>query len=330
MTGRRILYGLTLAAALLFQIYFHSYFAPFLLILALCLPVLSLLLSLPAMVGFRLSVSPRPLSVSRGEQGVWEIAPRLPGLPLARLTALLEEENLLTGAKIRKKLTLRGVTRQAIIHREANTDHCGLLEFRVKKLRVYDYLGLFSFRVRLPEPVRVPVLPVPVDPGHLELPEGWGVRPAPGSTLRRTMGEDYDLREYRPGDPLRSVHWKLSSKWDDLIVREPAETVVPLVLLTFDRWGAPERLDGLLDRVAGFSRALLAVQRPHAIQWQDKDGAPVRCHVSDEKELRGALLTALSTPAPLQAPHSDEGAQVDDSGPAILIPITLGEEDDHE
>ena len=29
---------------------------------------------------------------------------------------------------------------------------------------------------------------------------------------RRGPGEDYDLREYRPGDPLRSVHWKLSSK----------------------------------------------------------------------------------------------------------------------
>lgn len=331
MAGRRILYGLTLAAALLYQIYFHSYFAPFLLILTLALPVVSLLLSLPAMVGFHLSVSARPLSLSRGTQGFWDISPRLrPGLPLARLAAVLEEENLLTGAKTRKKLVLKGVTRQTAFHHPASTDHCGLLELRVRKLRVCDYLGLFSFPVRPPEPTRMPAVPIPVDPGHPELPEGWGIRPAPGSTLRRTIGEDYDLREYRPGDPLRSVHWKLSSKWDDLIVREPAETIVPLVLLTFDRYGSPERLDGLLDRVTGFSHTLLAIQRPHAIQWRDRDGTPVRCHVSDEKELGEALLTVLSTPAPLQAPPSDENAPADTDGPVILIHISLGEEDDHE
>ena len=330
MAGRRILYGLILAAALLYQIYFHSYYAPLLLILTLALPVLSLLLSLPAMAGFRLSVSARPLSLSRGAEGVWEISPKLRvGLPLARLTAVLEEENLLTGSKTRKKLSLKGVTTKTRFSHPTSADHCGLLELQVKRLQVYDYLGLFSFPVRAPEPTRLPVLPNPVDPGHPELPEGWGIRPAPGSTLRRTIGEDYDLREYRPGDPLRSVHWKLSSKWDDLIVREPAETIVPLVLLTFDRYGAPERLDRLLDRVTGYSHTLLAIQRPHAIQWRDRDGIPVRCHISDEKELREALLTVLAAPAPLQAPPSDECPPPDADGPAILIHITPGEEDDH-
>ncbi len=330
MAIRRILYGLALAGALLFQIYFHSYYAPLLLILALALPVLSLLLSLPAMIGLRLSVCAYPLSAVRGEEGCWEITPNLPaGLPLARLTARLEEENLLTGDKTKKKLLLKGVTKQALFHFPASTGHCGLLELRVKQLRVCDYLGLFSLPVRPPEPARMPIFPIPEDPGHFVLPEGWGIRPAPGSTLRRTIGEDYDLREYRPGDPLRSVHWKLSSKWDDLIVREPAETIVPLVLLTFDRYGPPERLDRVLDKASGFSHALLAVQRPHAIQWRDMNGGPVRCHISDEKELTDGLLSALSTPAPLAMPQASGGTHPDTDGPAILIHISLGEEDGH-
>ena len=134
MAGRRILYGLILAAALLYQIYFHSYYAPLLLILTLALPVLSLLLSLPAMAGFRLSVSARPLSLSRGAEGVWEISPKLRvGLPLARLTAVLEEENLLTGSKTRKKLSLKGVTTKTRFSHPTSADHCGLLELQVKQ-----------------------------------------------------------------------------------------------------------------------------------------------------------------------------------------------------
>ena len=32
----------------------------------------------------------------------------------------------------------------------------------------------------------------------------------------------YELREYRQGDSLKNIHWKLSSKYDDLIVKEPS------------------------------------------------------------------------------------------------------------
>ena len=35
------------------------------------------------------------------------------------------------------------------------------------------------------------------------------------------------------------MHWKLSSKWDQLIVKERAEAVTPLPLLTLDRFGTP-------------------------------------------------------------------------------------------
>lgn len=32
----------------------------------------------------------------------------------------------------------------------------------------------------------------------------------------------YELRQYQSGDSLKNIHWKLSSKYDDLIVREPS------------------------------------------------------------------------------------------------------------
>lgn len=329
MAGRRVLYGLILVSALLFQITNDNYLAPILLVLILCLPILSLLISLPAILGFSLTISAAPACAARKQTAVWRIFPKpRTALPLPRLTARLLETNLLTGETRRDRLVLSGVSRGLSVTRPANASHCGLLELQVKKLRAYDYLGLFSIPLRRPEPAQLLIEPVPSDPGPLNIPEGWGVRPTHGTRFaQKPHSEDYDLREYRPGAPMRSIHWKLSSKWDDLIVREPAESVTPLLLLTFDFYGSPERLDAVLDKLVGYCRALLAVQRGHAVQWLDPNGDSVRCLIGDEKELQICLLTILSTPAPALAPQVPAGSGSDTGSAALRIHISPGEED---
>lgn len=329
MTGRRILYGLILVATLLFQITNDNYLAPILLVLVLCLPFLSLLISLPAILGFKLTVSTAPASAPRNQEAAWRIFPKpRTALPLPRLTARLQETNLLTGETRRDKLVLSGVSRSQSVARPVNATHCGLLELQVKKLRAYDYLGLFAIPLRRPEPAQFLVEPVPSDPGPLSIPEGWGVRPTHGAySAKKSLSEDYDLREYRPGDPLRSIHWKLSSKWDDLIVREPTETVAPLLLLTFDFYGSPERLDTVLDKLAGYCRALLAVQHTHAVQWLDPSGELIFCPISDEKEFQTCLFVILSTLAPTLAPKPLTDSKSNAADSAFLIHISPGEED---
>ncbi|MBR2633811.1 MAG: DUF58 domain-containing protein, partial [Lentisphaeria bacterium] len=42
-------------------------------------------------------------------------------------------------------------------------------------------------------------------------------RPKPGGGY----GENYEIRQYRPGDNLNQIHWKLSAKVGDLMLREP-------------------------------------------------------------------------------------------------------------
>ena len=332
MVLRRLIYCMALAGVLLFQITNENYLAHFLLALMIAFPLLSLALSLPGMAGCRLSLSAAPPHLTRGERGVWRLSVenRSP-LPLARLSLRLETRNMLTGACRKEKLAFTGLARRAPEELDVDTAHCGLLEFRAYKVRVWDYLGLFSLPCPQPPCARLSVDPVPVDPGPVNIPEGQGVRPQPADAGRKGPGEDYDLREYRPGDPMRSVHWKLSSKWDELIVRERAETVTPLPVLAFDWFGPPDRLDRVLDRLSGLSRALLAVQRPHALVWLDQAGEPVRRVVNDEKDLRDGLLSLLSAPAPVSAPSIMDKPELlsTGAGPAFCIHVTAGEEDDH-
>jgi len=57
-------------------------------------------------------------------------------------------------------------------------------------------------------------------------------------TTSRLIGQDNtemsDIREYRRGDSLRSVHWKLSSKSDELIVREYARNAKQQMIIFCD------------------------------------------------------------------------------------------------
>ena len=326
MLYRRIIYGAVLVGVFLFQITNENYLAHFLLALCIAMPLLSLALSLPGMLGCRLTVSAVPAALSRGEAGWWQLSVRAPvGLPLARIALRLTEQNLLTGETKKRRLAMSGVARRKPVELSAPTGHCGLLELRVNKARVYDYLGLFSRRLDQPTPARLLCRPIPAATEPPAIPEGQGMRPSSGSAARRGPGDDYDLREYRPGDPMRSVHWKLSSKWDELIVRERAETVVPLPLLTLDRFGGPELLDQLLDKLLGLSRALLDVQRPHAVLWLDGAGEPRLHTISDEREYAECVLALLSTPAPLTGLDLDDRPELlhGPDGPVFRIHVDL-------
>lgn len=327
MALRRLVYALVLAGALLFQITNDNYLAHFLLAVCAALPPLSLAISLRGMLGCRMTLCAVPAAPARGGDGRWQVSVDIPGLlPLARLALRTEEKNLLTGHIQRRRLSMSGVAGKRPADLSAPTGHCGVLELRADKIRVYDYLGLFSRHVPSPPPARMQCSPIPADTPPPLLPEGLGL-PAPYGAVRRGPGEDYDLRDYRPGDPMRAVHWKLSSKWDQLIVKERAEAVTPLPLLTLDRFGTPGELDALLDRAAGMSRALLDAQQPHALLWLDGAGEPQLHPVADEGEYHRMLTALLSGPAGERGPALDDcpaGLQGLD-GPAFRIHINAGE-----
>lgn len=101
---------------------------------------------------------------------------------------------------------------------------------------------------------------------------------------------------------MRDVHWKLSSKWDELIVRERSQDDTPLPLLTLDLWGRPERLDAVLDQLLGLSDALLRVQQSHAVLWLDGVGEPQLYPVTDTREQEVCLLALLKGEAGSKEP----------------------------
>ena len=117
-----------------------------------------------------------------------------------------------------------------------DTAHCGQLTCQLHRVRALDLLGLFAFPVSTPALVHALVLPQPAPTEDLpplpQMPAGDSLK------WRGTPSmEDYDLREYRPGDPMRSIHWKLSSKRDELVVRETLEPRRRELVVSFPHFG---------------------------------------------------------------------------------------------
>ncbi|MFQ7856064.1 MAG: hypothetical protein ACLRIS_13920 [Flavonifractor plautii] len=201
MAYRRIAYAALLGGAVLFQIVFRFYLSTFTLALVLLLPLLSVLLSLPSVLGCTLLLTSAAPTVVQGEDAVFQVRLRSrTRLPLPRLQARLHWSNQLTGAGGRVRWEPVRTAPGAPPTLELATPHCGRLICRAERAWTCDLLGLFPLPIPTGRPAAVLILPPDMEQALPERLLGWPRRQALLPAQGRAGG-DYDLRDYRPGTP---------------------------------------------------------------------------------------------------------------------------------
>ena len=192
-----------------------------------------------------------------------------------------------------KKFLRQKVGGQERWYVKVDTDHAGAVYCRPERIRVYDYLRLFQIPMRGGPQTEILIRPMPVEPDRrpdLSRFLTKSLRPKPGGGF----SEEHEMRTYRPGDMLRDIHWKLSAKTDDLIVREAQEPVRSKVVLTLDLCGSQEELDHILGVFLWLSNWLLEHGTPHRLIWIDpKDCSLAQEQISDEASLEQVLIRLL-------------------------------------
>ena len=107
----------------------------------------------------------------------------------------------------------------------------GQVRFEGVGLQFADLQGLFYDATLVPAPAVYRVLPPLADArGHRPTVKRLNLLPAPGvhRFLRPGTGSELlDLRDYLPGDPPKTIAWKISARRDRLITKE-FESEVPL------------------------------------------------------------------------------------------------------
>ena len=226
-------YLLCIAAIHMLRFIYHGWFLPYLELVLTAAPLLILLLSLPSMLTARLKIS-CPGNVERNNPCDAKLAfSSHIFFTLGQVKLRVVTENLFSNDNDLTEISYLNLSEESLLF-PLPTDICGKIVVHLTRWTCSDLLGFFFIRKHLPETVSCTVFPPAISPQPgFKLDEVLASEPILKPKLGGGMAEDYDLREYRPGDLLNSIHWKLSSKTDKLIIREgliPENSDIFLVL----------------------------------------------------------------------------------------------------
>lgn len=132
----------------------------------------------------------------------------------------------------------------AVFELPCHAAHVGVLHPGVETVTVTDLFGICSRKVApRREGSGLLVLPVPFEVGPQVYAAGES-----GSESMARASEDItspaDIRPWQQGDPMRKVHWKLSARKQELMVRRYEAPVMPDALILLD-CGEPARQAGV-------------------------------------------------------------------------------------
>ncbi len=282
-----LIYLLAVAAAYLFRVTYLGWLGRYLLCAVIVIPPLLFFMSLPSLLRFALTAEITPDCV-RGAEAELRLKFRAGAFPVGKVKLKLTVENRFTGEKSVRKLVYpcAGSGERSI---SLPTADCGTVRCRADRLICRDLLGFISLRRRIDLDLCCAVLPEPEEP---ETVPDIDAAMSAGVALRPKLGggysEEHELRPYRPGDAVNSIHWKLSSKTDNVIVREPLVNANTKIFLVLSDAGDAQQS---LSTLYWFSLRLCSLETPHTLV-----AAGGLYEVGNEAEAKSALSEILSSP----------------------------------
>ena len=188
----------------------------------------------PAVAFLSVNLSGRRLKVEFGGGGSAEKSRDIPmeirlknesRIPVSRLRFRIQMENRITGEEqsISAAVSL-GSGGEATERFTICDPYCGCERIRIRDAEICDGAGLVARHIRLEEYTDAVVLPSIETIGIPEhFLDSYDMESYHYSSRRpgEDPGEVFGIREYQSGDSLRAVHWKLSAKMNDLMVKIP-------------------------------------------------------------------------------------------------------------
>lgn len=215
-----------------------------------------------------------------------------------------------------------------------NLRHVGQFHVGINRIYCKDIFGLFRLSIKtLPEKCAILSLPQLFTIDQLT----FSPRDDGEAMLNRS-GEDVtspeDTRAYRQGDALKRVHWKLSARTGDLIVRRFEVPMPPETLILINdeplKIGGESELslrDAICETALSSAKEQLALEAPVRIPFYTN---PVRdffaSHESELSNLKRELaMIAFDSEHPFEAAVSLEMRRARTTGAAIIItPVLSG------
>lgn len=276
MKRYRYIYAAVVVATLVLMFVFQSRFLVGLGILEIALPILLYVMIRVETTGMTYSVSmPRGCVAGEACVIVFNINRRFPFVATSGISLKVEFYNSLCGKNGTRDIYISGDSMRTGYEVEFKPEICGEARITCMESVCYDVFGICSVHIQPFEEQTLVVIPRQTQVRVLERESVFGANDGEQTDPGRKghdITEVFDIRDYNAGDDVRTVHWKLSSKLDRILVKEAGYSTHYDMLVLFDAGGrcgdggsSDDVLAGVMDFAATFSRRLLETQRPHYV-----------------------------------------------------------------
>ncbi len=226
MIGHVLMYFLLVLILLIFNIINHS-FVPFLLsLIFIVITIFSLaiviLLRMNTKVAFEEENS---VGERTNRQLVRLVVTNTSFIPLLRCKIYVEiKHGSNSRRRIKKIKTMCMGNSSQICEFYINCPDCETISLRIKKFYVYDFMGLLMLRRKSASTNMLIVMPHTPDIDILQKMAYVITNEESMIYSDKKPGDDpteiFAIREYKGGDKIRNIHWKLSSKTSGLMVKD--------------------------------------------------------------------------------------------------------------
>lgn len=188
------------------------------------LPIFSFLYLFFSCFFLKTSQELSPASISRGDPAFLRVTLQSKGLLFYPSVSLLPHPNTgyALGSAPMSKIHLGALTKQELRY-ELLGKYRGIYEAGIQSVVLEDFLGVFRFSIKptlLSLKVYPKLLPLPASVNSLGALLSESQLAA--SYKKKNFYETEGIRNYIPGDHPKHVHWKLSAKQSNLVVKEYA------------------------------------------------------------------------------------------------------------
>ncbi len=263
------------AVVVLFFFLSVMYFEPlpvFFLLLLVIVPAVTFLAEWHVLWRVRAAFSPEELLCEAGEENEISIVLRNDAwLPASRLCLCLQMKNKISGRKKKHRLEVSVPAKSEVsVSFPADCGHCGTVELSLLWMRLIGSVPVYSWKRtirtrkksgRTPEAELIVIpkiqdLAMEISPQTRNYVVDWDSWEAlhPGNDVSQI----YQIRPFRPEDRLQHVHWKLSARLDEWMVKEFSRQEGPAVLILMD-WQRESfsSLDWILEAASSLSFAMI-------------------------------------------------------------------------
>ena len=188
---------------------------------------------------------------------------------------------------------------------------CGEISVYLVEYYVYDWIGCLYLKKKTNDVKKIEILPET----HLLMTEIQRTTREfitdsevySDSEKGDDLSEIYQVREYVEGDPIHDIHWKLSAKTDNLLIKEHGKPLGCVVLIWIDlfRNNTVKHLRGkkhgrknlpvnAIEMAASVSLSLIEQKCVHMVAWyEEKNDRIIRKRVENEENIYELLNRLL-------------------------------------